>query len=111
MVILYIFLILLIVGCSDNEELENLNAKDFNNVVVLLNGSKVYESNKDEAIEGIINEININKKEFATEMSFGKEPEGKIKFTGKKDIEISFFEETGRSIYGHYYIHTEFKFE
>jgi type III secretory pathway lipoprotein EscJ len=66
---LYIFSILLIIGCSHNEEFEKLNAKDFNNVVVSLNGSKVYESNKEDKIEGIINEININEKEFATEMS------------------------------------------
>jgi hypothetical protein len=47
----------------------------------------------------------------ATEMSFSKAPEGKIKFTGEKEVEVSFYKDTGRSIYGDYYIHTEFKFD
>ncbi|WP_077212484.1 hypothetical protein [Bacillus dakarensis] len=108
---LYLFLFILIIGCSNNNEFEELNAKEFNTVVVSLNGSQIYKSNNNDVIEGIVNEININRKEFATEMSFSNEPEGKIKFTGENEVKVSFFEDTGRSIYGNYYIHTEFKFD
>ena len=112
-ILLFLLLIALILmtGCSNNNNFEKLNAKEFNTVMVSLNGTQVYESNSVDAIKGIVNEINTNKREFATEVSFSKAPEGKIKFTGEKDVEVSFFEETGRSIYGPYYIHTALKFD
>ena len=70
----------------------------------------VLESNDKSKIEDIIKEINTNDREFAQEMEFENSPEGLITLIGEDEVEISFFKESGRTLYGNYYIHTDFEF-
>lgn len=111
-----IVFLLIITGCSNNSSIEfnenyKLNIDDFHSVLVTLEGTKVLESNDKSLIEKIINEINTSERQFATEMVFEKGPEGLITLKGEKEVEISFFKGSGRTIYGDYYIHTEFNFD
>ncbi|MEK3953950.1 hypothetical protein [Psychrobacillus sp. FSL K6-1464] len=109
-------LILFILGCansstnSDFNENYKLSNDDFNSVKVTVDGVMVLESNDKSKIEKIIKEINTNVREFAQEMEFENPPEGLITLIGEDEVEVSFFKESGRTLYGHYYIHTDFIF-
>jgi hypothetical protein len=112
-IIVFLFVI---TGCSNNSSVEfnrdlKLNFDDFQSVLVTVDGSKVLDSNDKSLIKKIIKEINTSDKQFATEMEFDKGPEGMITLKGEKEVKISFFKESGRTIYGDYYIHTEFNFD
>lgn len=111
-----IVFLLILTGCSNNSSIEfnksyKLNFDDFHSVLVTVEGNKVLESNDKSLIEKIIKELNTSDRQFATEMEFEKEPEGLITLKGEKEVGISFFKESGRTIYGDYYIHTEFNFD
>jgi hypothetical protein len=111
-----IVFLLIITGCSKNSSVEfdrnyKLNFNDFHSVLVTVDGSIVLDSNDKSLIKKIIKEINTSDKQFATEMEFEREPEGLISLKGEKEVKISFFKESGRTIYGDYYIHTEFNFD
>lgn len=115
-VITYMIVLLFITGCSNNSTIEfnrnyKLNLDDFHSMLVTVNGVKVIETSDKSLIEKIIKEINTNERQFATEMAFEKGPEGLITLKGEREVEISFFKDTGRTIYGEYYIHTEFHFD
>ncbi|MFE8696047.1 hypothetical protein ACFYKT_06745 [Cytobacillus sp. FJAT-53684] len=69
------------------------------------------ESSDKAVIEKIINEINKSKKELAAEMEFTEEPNGLITLIGEKEVEVPYFKRTGRALFNHYYLHTEFNFE
>jgi hypothetical protein len=112
----FIVSLLIITGCLNNNSIEfnknyKLNSDDFQSVLVTVDGTKVLKSNDKSLIEKIIKEINTSDRQFATEMEFEKGPEGLIILKGEKEVKISFFKESGRTIYGDYYIHTEFNFE
>jgi hypothetical protein len=111
-----IVILLIFTGCSNINSIEfnknyKLHSVDFHSVLVTVDGTKVLESNDKSLIETIIKEIITSERQFATEMEFEKGPEGLIILKGTKEVEISFFKESGRTIYGDYYIHTEFNFE
>jgi uncharacterized protein YcfL len=111
---LMLVFLLITTGCSSNQHYNNfpkLNIDDYDSINVSIDGIEVLASKDRSFIENIIKEINTNKKAFATEMEFEKGPEGLITLKGKEEVEISFFKDTGNSIYGDYYIYTEFKFD
>lgn len=114
--IILAILIIIATACSNNHSIDfNRNYKlthsDFSFVKITMEGELILESNEKDLIQKIVKEINNNKRELATEMEFERGPEGLITLIGDEEVEIAFFKDSGRSIYGDYYIHTEFDFE
>lgn len=103
-------------GCSYSESSKfNSTSKlvvgNFNSIKVTVNRILVLETNDKSIIEKIINEVNTSKKDWATEMEFVEEPNGMITLIGETEIEIPFFEQSGRALFDKFYIYTEFNFE
>ena len=113
--VFFIFL-LITAGCSNNESSEfnskyRLKIDNFYSVSITVDGIQILESSDKAVIEKIINEINKSKKELAAEMEFTEEPNGLITLIGEKEVEVPYFKRTGRALFNHYYLHTEFNFE
>lgn len=108
--------ILFILGCANSGTNNDFNEKyklykgDYNSVKVTVDGAIILESNDKSKIENIIKEINTQERELAQEMEFENSPGGLITLIGKDEVEVPFFEESGRTLYGDYYIHTAFIF-
>ena len=108
-----IILILFVSGCTNSSSSKDFNGNyklhigDYNSVKVEIDGVAILESIDKSIIENIIYEINTNKRELAQEMEFEIPPEGVITLTGEKEVEILLFKESGRTLYGPYYIHKD----
>jgi thioredoxin-related protein len=108
---------LFILGCANSNTnsdfIKNykLNNGDYNSVQVTIDGVMVLESNDKSKIEKIIKEINTSKREIAQEIEFENPPEGLITLIGENELKIAFFKESSRTLYGDYYIHTDFEFQ
>lgn len=109
-------LVLFVSSCTNittskdfNENYQFQNG-DYYSVRVTIDGVAILESSDKSIIKNIIKELNTQKRELAQEMEFENPPEGVITLIGEEEVEVSFFKETGRTLYGPYYIHTDFIF-